>query len=169
MSNRVFFSHGKDSKPWGIKIRAFADVAVNLGFETFSPDYQGMDDPEKRVQHLLDSVQPDSGKLVLVGSSLGAYVSIKASASLRPHGLFLVAPAVYLPQLACDEAVPDSPLVELVHGWQDEVVPAENALRFASRHRTTLHMFNGDHRLIEQLPAIQSLFEGFLQRILENE
>ena len=168
MSNRVYFSHGKDSKPWGIKIRAFADVAETLGFETFSPDYQGMDDPGKRVQHLLASVQSGSGKLVLVGSSLGAYVSIIASTGLHPQGLFLVAPAVYLPQLACDEAVPESPLVEIVHGWQDEVVPAENALRFAHKYNITLHMFNGDHRLIEHLPDIQELFSHFLQKVLEQ-
>ncbi len=169
MSNSVYFSHGKDSKPWGIKIRAFADVAQGLGFETFSPDFQGMEDPNQRIKHLLASVKQGSGKLVLVGSSLGAYVSIAASEKLKPHGLFVVAPAVYLPLLDCDSVTPVSPVIEVVHGWQDDVVPAENAVRFAREHEATLHMFEGDHRLIDHLPDIKEIFKRFLLRILENK
>jgi alpha/beta superfamily hydrolase len=160
--------HGKDSRPWGTKIRVFAEVAEAMGCKVHSPDFRGMDDPKQRIQYLLNVVAPNKGKLVLVGSSMGAYVSIAASAELKPDGLFVVAPAVYLPLLECDDVTPVSPFIEVVHGWQDEVVPAENAVRFAREHHATLHMFDGDHRLLAHLPAIKELFKSFLQRVLEE-
>ena len=36
-------------------------------------------------------------RLILVGSSMGGYVSTVASVSLKPAGLFLMAPAFYMP------------------------------------------------------------------------
>jgi pimeloyl-ACP methyl ester carboxylesterase len=167
-NNSVYFSHGKDSRPWSTKIRVCAEVAEAMGFNTFSPDYRGMDDPQQRIQHLLQSVIHTGGKRVLVGSSMGAYVSIAASAEVNPDGLFVVAPAVYLPLPGCNDVVPNSPIVEVVHGWRDAVVPPENALRFAREFSTTLHMFDGDHRLLEQLPEIKLLFQNFLLRVLKE-
>jgi fermentation-respiration switch protein FrsA (DUF1100 family) len=50
----------------------------------------------------------------------------------------------------------------IVHGWQDEVVPAEHSVRFAQLHRASLHMVDADHRLQNQIRIIQYLFEYFL-------
>jgi hypothetical protein len=49
-----------------------------------------------------------------------------------------------------------------VHGWRDDVVPVENSIRYAREHGATLHIVDGDHRMIEQLSLINYLFEYFL-------
>jgi alpha/beta superfamily hydrolase len=161
----VYFSHGRDSGPWGRKIQVLAGVAEEQGCQTFSPDYRGMHDPQQRIQHLLKSATRSKGRLILVGSSMGAYVSIAASTLLKPDGLFVVAPAVYLPVPECQDVIPDASIMEVVHGWRDEVIPAENAIRFARENRATLHMFDDDHRMLEQLPEIKLLFRNFLLRV----
>ena len=162
MNGAVYFNHGKESGPWGDKITRLADVARGRGFEVQSLDYQGMDDASARVTKLLDSNARDARPLVLVGSSMGAYVAAAASASLRPRGLFLLASAFYLPDFPIPEPVPHADFVALVHGWNDELIPFENSVRYASKFKATLHLVESDHRLSSQLPLIENLFDGFL-------
>ena len=50
----VCFSHGKESGPWGSKIKCLAKVAERCGFAVESIDYQGIGDPDERVEKLLD-------------------------------------------------------------------------------------------------------------------
>ena len=164
MNGAVYFNHGKESGPWGDKITRLADLARGRGFDAQSLDYRGLD-AEARVAKLLDSDARAAHPLVLVGSSLGSYVAAVASASLRPRGLFLLAPAFYLSNLAIQEPVPHADFVALVHGWNDELIPFENSVRYAKKFKTTLHLVESDHRLSSQLPLIASLFEGFLDQI----
>jgi len=164
MNGAVYFNHGKESGPWGDKITRLADLARGRGFDAQSLDYRGLD-AEARLAKLLDSDARAAHPLVLVGSSLGSYVAAVASASLRPRGLFLLAPAFYLPNLAIQEPVPHADFVTLVHGWNDELIPFENSVRYAKKFKTTLHLVESDHRLSSQLPLIASLFEGFLAQM----
>jgi alpha-beta hydrolase superfamily lysophospholipase len=39
----------------------------------------------------------DYDEIVLMGSSMGAYVATVAAETIKPSGLFLLAPAFYLP------------------------------------------------------------------------
>ena len=128
MNGAVYFNHGKESGPWGDKITRLADLARGRGFDAQSLDYRGLD-AEARLAKLLDSDARAARPLVLVGSSLGSYVAAVASASLRPRGLFLLAPAFYLPDFAVQEPVPHADFVTLVHGWNDELIPFENSVR----------------------------------------
>jgi pimeloyl-ACP methyl ester carboxylesterase len=91
----VVFSHGKDSEPWGRKISLLAETARVEGYEVDSVDYRGIDDPAARVARLVEACQGLAGDLVLVGSSLGGYVSLAAAALLHARGVFLMAPAIY--------------------------------------------------------------------------
>jgi predicted esterase len=165
MNGTVYFNHGKESGPWGDKITRLADVARGRGFDAESLDYQGMD-AEARVAKLLDSDARAARPLILVGSSLGSYVAAVASASLRPRGLFLLAPAFYLPDLAIQEPVPHADFVTLVHGWNDELIPFENSVRYAKKFKAALHLVESDHRLSSQLPLIASLFDAFLAQVI---
>ena len=165
MNGAVYFNHGKESGPWGDKITRLADVARGRGFDAQSLDCRGLD-AEARLAKLLDSDARTARPLVLVGSSLGSYVAAVASASLRPRGLFLLAPAFYLPDFAVQEPVPHADFVTLVHGWNDELIPFENSVRYAKKFKAALHLVESDHRLSSQLPLIASLFEGFLVQIL---
>jgi alpha/beta superfamily hydrolase len=139
-------------------------VARGRGFEVESLDYSGMD-TEARVAKLLDSDARAARPLILVGSSMGSYVAAVASASLRPRGLFLLAPAFYLPDFAVQEPVPHADVVTLVHGWDDELIPFENSIRYAKKFKATLHLVKSDHRLSSQLPLIALMFDAFLAQV----
>ena len=165
MNGTVYFNHGKESGPWGDKITRLAEVARGHGCAVESLDYSGMTDPDARIQTLLDSDAARATGLVLVGSSMGSYVAAVASASLRPLGLFLLAPAFYLPNFPIQEPVPYAKSVTLVHGWKDELIPPENSIRYARRFDATLHLVDSDHRLSSQLPLIASLFDTFLHQL----
>ncbi|WP_429886524.1 alpha/beta fold hydrolase [Geoalkalibacter halelectricus] len=160
---QVVFAHGKESGPWGSKILALAEIARACGYGVLSPDYSDLPDAESRVARLLDLVPENPGELILVGSSMGGYVSLAASRILKPQGLFLLAPAVGLPGYGDPDPVPIAERSLIVHAWQDEIVPAANVIDFSNRHRIELHLLNSDHRLISVLPTICLLFRNFLR------
>jgi pimeloyl-ACP methyl ester carboxylesterase len=162
----VCFNHGKESGPWGTKITRLAEVARQQGFAVHSPDYSHSPDPAARVRQLLALQLPRSGPRVLVGSSMGGYVAAQACAALKPDALFLMAPALYFPGWDEEpEGIPQDTVV--VHGWDDDIVPAERALRFASRHHAALHLYRAGHGLSEVLEEIAVLFERQLRRLRE--
>ncbi|HTY92934.1 MAG TPA: alpha/beta fold hydrolase [Steroidobacteraceae bacterium] len=161
-SRYVVFSHGQDGGPWGRKITVLADTARAEGYEPESVDYRGIDSPQARHAHLMQFCKDLQGELVLVGSSLGGYVSVAAASHLHARGVFLMAPAIYaegLPPLR--KGVLDCPTM-VVHGWRDEVVPFEDSVRFARDYGASLHLLHDDHRLHGQMEMIRYLFEYFL-------
>jgi pimeloyl-ACP methyl ester carboxylesterase len=161
-SRYVVFSHGKDSGPWGKKINALAETARSETYKVDSIDYRGLDDPDERVQRLVEGCRELQGELVLVGSSLGAYVACQAASTLHARGLFLMAPAVYMDGLAPLRPRGIDCPVTVIHGWKDEVVPVDHSVRFAREHRATLHLVNDDHALHASVRRLKHLFEYFL-------
>jgi predicted alpha/beta-hydrolase family hydrolase len=158
----VVFSHGKESGPWGTKIKGMAEVARELAVHVESVDYRGMNDPRERVEKLISAGSMLEAPLVLVGSSMGGHVSAAATSPLGARALFLLAPAFYMPGLEKytphDIAVPTA----IVHGWRDEIVPVENSIRWAREHRAALHVLDSDHRLEDQIETICVLLRAFL-------
>lgn len=129
MKKLVIYSHGKESTPWGEKTLALAEVAKRHGYDVESPDYRAQMDPDERVKQLLAMDWSDYSEIVLVGSSMGAYVATVAAETLPASGLFLLAPAFYLPGY---QRLEFKPLEHtwVIHGWQDEIVPPKNAWKF---------------------------------------
>ena len=161
----VVFSHGQATSPWGEKITAMAGVVRDLGLTAESVDYQGIDDPQTRVEKLADFARPFEGRLVLAGSSLGGHVSAAAARRLTARGLFLLAPAFFMPGF--EKFTPRNvgcPTV-IVHGWRDDIVPVEHSIRWAREHRAALHVLDSDHRLQDQLPSICAYLRAFLQSL----
>ncbi|MEH6581319.1 MAG: hypothetical protein V7754_05230 [Halioglobus sp.] len=158
---KVVFSHGKESGPWGSKIRTLADIAGDFGCSTDSLDYQGIPDPDERALQLIDYLNLESEDFILVGSSMGGYVSLVAAKEKRPLGVFLLAPALYIPGYSHQSYSCDGP-VQIVHGWSDNVIPVENSIRYAKEANCTLHLINGDHRLNSSLDEVVVLFKSFL-------
>lgn len=158
----VVFSHGQESGPWGTKIRAMAETVRSMGFDAESIDYRGIADPTERTRKLIAEVKNIDGPLVLVGSSMGGHVATAAAETLGAAGLFLLAPAFYLP--GYEELTPPPPgmPIWIVHGWRDDVVPAENSIRFARQCRATLHLIDGDHRLTDNIDRINDYLRQFL-------
>lgn len=173
----VVFSHGKESGPWGSKIQGLADVVTRLGGTVISIDYRehpisthhdqnALGEADRRVEQLVSTSLPKHSNLILVGSSMGGYVSTIASSQLQVDGLFLLAPAFYLPNYNNQDPAPSAKQTMIIHGWGDDVVPVRNSIRFAELHRCDLHLLDGDHRLNDALPKIEPLFEVFLKQII---
>ena len=161
----VVFSHGLDGEPWGAKIVAMAPVAERHGLRVESIDYRGME-PLARVARLLDAARALPQPLILVGSSLGAHVATAVSTQVSALGLFLLAPAFYM--RGYEEYTPRPPAcpIEIIHGWNDEIVPVANSIRYAQQYRARLHLLDSDHRLTANINDICELFDLFLRRVL---
>ena len=162
----VIFSHGEESGPWGPKITRMADAVRGLGCRADSVDYQGIRDPADRVARLIELYRDSGERLVLVGSSMGGHVATAAAASLCAQGLFVLAPAYYMP--GYEELTPPPPEMPfaIVHGWRDDVVPVENSIRYARAAGATLHLLDGDHRLTENIDEINDYLTQFICRLV---
>jgi pimeloyl-ACP methyl ester carboxylesterase len=161
----VIFSHGQESGPWGTKIRAMAELAEDMGCSIGSVDYQGIADPTERVHKLILECQDIDGPLLLVGSSMGGHVATAAAAELGAAGLFVLAPAYYLPGYEELTPAPPNLPIAIVHGWRDDVVPVENSIRFASQCHAELHVLDGNHRLTENIDEINYYLGRFIEKI----
>lgn len=161
----VVFSHGLDSSPFSRKILALYEIAEAEGYHAAAVDYRGIDDPQERVLALSDFCKDLAGELVLVGSSLGAWVSLVAAPSLHARGLFLMAPAITMPGLPVLRPGSLAAPMTLVHGWRDDVVPCEQSIAFARSHAASLHLVESDHLLHSALPLIRNLFQYFLSEL----
>ena len=91
----VILSHGKESSPTGNKIVALAEVAQKHGYKTVIPDYRGMNYPDHRVEVLLEVATELQGSFILVGSSMGAYVSLVASRKIQAIAAILASWIVF--------------------------------------------------------------------------
>ncbi|MFU8895226.1 MAG: alpha/beta fold hydrolase [Gammaproteobacteria bacterium] len=162
----ICFSHGKESGPWGTKIAAMADLARDRGLDADSLDYRGIDDPVARVDKLVAHCAPLGRPLVLVGSSMGGHVAAAAAMQLPDvRGLFLLAPAFFMPGYEEHTPEPRVRRITIVHGWRDDIVPPANSIRFAGQHRAVLHLIDGDHRLAEHIFEINRFFDWFLDDV----
>jgi hypothetical protein len=164
----VYFAHDQESEAWGPEIKHLAEVAEELNFAVESPDYSGIKSFSGRVAKLLSLKPTASEQLILVGSRVGSWVPLCVSETLKPQGLFLVAPAVGIKDF---EPISPKSLTKntlLIHGWQDEVVPVENVINFARQYQVSLHLLPSDHRLTDQLDWLAILFRNFLQQCLKS-
>lgn len=162
----ILFAHGRESGPWGIKIRALAKVAEALGCGVTSCDHREIPDPDERVQRLIEQAADLKGPLILVGSSMGGYVVAVAAARLAPQGLFLMAPAFGLPGYADPSPRVDCDEITIVHGWEDQVIPEAAVIDFSRRHQARLHLLPAGHDLQAELAVVTRLFSLFLERQL---
>lgn len=160
----VHFMHGKESGPGGSKITELASVARARGWAAASLDYSHTTDPAARLEQLLGACANVRRPLVLVGSSMGGWVAAEAAERLGAYGVFLLAPALYIPSYPTQEPMVPATRTEIVHGWDDEVIPCENSIRFARLRQCTLHLVQEDHRLTARIPLLRELFDAFLTR-----
>jgi pimeloyl-ACP methyl ester carboxylesterase len=165
----IVFSHGQDGEPWGTKIVAMAAIARDAGYQVESVDYRGMADPAARVTTLLAFCQvlakTSSVAPVLVGSSMGGHVATAVSKQVRARGLFLLAPAFYMPGFEQYTPPPASCPITIVHGWNDDIVPIDNSIRYAREYRARLHVIDSDHRMTADIDDITQYLAQFLVQL----
>ena len=174
MRGHCILSHGFESGPDATKVTALAEAAQALGWTHERPDYTDLDakrevtelgDVPARLRRLLDLAQAAAarGPLVLAGSSLGAYISGLVSLQVPIAGLFLMAPPIRMgeaPEL--DAAiVPTS----ILHGWNDELIPAQHVVDWAHRRRARLLMVDDSHRLSGHVRASAQAFAELLRSL----
>lgn len=164
-------SHGFESGPDATKVTALETVARGLGWSCERPDYREFDakrevselgDVTARQQHLLRLARAAAhhGPVVLAGSSLGAYISGRVSLDAPVAGLFLMAPPITMgPAPALDAA--DVP-VSIVHGWDDELIPAAHVVDWAHVRRARLLLVDDGHRLSHHVEASADAFAALL-------
>lgn len=170
MRGHCILSHGFESGPDATKVTALADVAERLGFTHERPDYTDLDakrdvsplgDVAARLARLHERIRAATGPVVLAGSSLGAWISGRASLDVDVRALFLMAPPVSLdaahPLQAAD--VPTS----VIHGWDDDLIPADDVVQWARARRATLLLVDDGHRLSASVDATARAFAALLE------
>lgn len=172
MRGHCILSHGFESGPDATKVTALADVAARLGFTHERPDYTDLDarrdvsalgDVAARVERLRERIRAATGPVVLAGSSLGAWISGHVSLDFDISALFLMAPPVRLDaEFPLDAArVPTS----IVHGWDDELIPAADVVHWAQDRRATLLLVDDTHRLTHHVETSAQAFASLLERL----
>lgn len=171
MSGHIIISHGLDSGPDASKATALARVASQLGWTHERPDYRDLDvlgplgDVQGRILRLGARAHANTRKpLVLAGSSMGAYISAHVSREVPVAGLFLMAPPIALevnPRYLKAAMVP----TRIVHGWEDELIPAMDVVRWAQRRHDHLVMVPDSHRLAAHVEFCAEEFGRFLQML----
>jgi predicted esterase len=96
---------------------------------------------------------------------MGGHVATAAAERVNAAGLFVLAPAYYME--GYEELTPPAPGIPtcIVHGWRDDVVPADNSIRFARSCGAELHLIDGDHRLTDNVVEICAYLKRFVGRL----
>jgi pimeloyl-ACP methyl ester carboxylesterase len=144
LTKRARISHGsndetdiltrQESGPWGSKIKRLAGIAqAHRAARLTASTTPTCPTPIERVERAgqVSCARKKDGFL-LVGSSMGGYVALVAAERLPAKGLFLLAPALYMPGYE-KQSYHRTTDVEIVHGWSDGVIPVANSNRFAPR------------------------------------
>ena len=174
MPGHCILCHGFESGPDATKVTALAEVAQRLGWTHERPDFTDLDakrdvselgDVSARVERLLEIARnvASRGPLVLAGSSLGAWVAGHVSLQVPTAGLYLMAPPITLDAAHPLEAarVP----VSIIHGWDDELIPAAQVVAWAHERRARLLLVDDSHRLSSHVEASATAFGQFLESL----
>lgn len=171
MRGHCILSHGFESGPDATKVTALAEVAERHGWTHERPDYTDLDaqhavgplgDVPARLARLraLADAAAARGPLVLAGSSLGAYISAQVAREVPVRALFLMAPPLLMGPLPALE-VPRVP-VSIIHGWDDELIPAMAVADWAHARRARLLLVDDSHRLAGHVAASADAFGALL-------
>lgn len=173
MKGWAILSHGLESGPQATKVSALAEVAASLGWQTLRPDYRDLDvhgladAAAPRLQRLLDAIDavPAGQRVVLAGSSFGAFVSGLGACERSVTAAYLLATPLRLPGYPRPFALPAGMPVAMLHGWDDELCPVAEVLAFAQRERCMLTVVADSHRLERHVDLAARQFGRLLEQV----
>jgi predicted alpha/beta-hydrolase family hydrolase len=174
MRGHCILCHGFESGPHATKVTALAEVAERQGWTHERPDFTDFDakrdvsalgDVLARVQRLLAIAQTAAAKgpLVLAGSSLGAWIAGQVSLQVPVVGLFLMAPPILLD--AAHPLAAASVPTSIIHGWDDELIPAAQVVDWARSRCARLLLVDDGHRLSAHVTASANAFAELLTTV----
>ncbi len=174
LRGHCILSHGFESGPDATKVTALAEVAERFGWTHERPDYTDLDarreigplgDVPQRLLRLRALAQAATGRgpLVLAGSSLGAYISARISLEVSTEALFLMAPPLTMGPLPALDASPVP--ISIIHGWDDELIPAMAVAEWAQGRRARLLMVDDSHRLTANVQTSADAFAALLSSL----
>ncbi|MDO1508955.1 MULTISPECIES: alpha/beta hydrolase [unclassified Neisseria] len=159
-------------------IQTAAKALTSLGFHCYLPNLRGVGNSEGEHDYgrgetddctaVIDYARarhPDAPQFILGGFSFGGYVSLFAAQQREPDLLLLIGPAVRHYDTREPNA-PDPAKTLLIHGETDEVVPLENAFKWAAPQDLPVivlpessHFFHGKlialrHTVLRFVPAV---------------
>jgi len=168
----VFLSHGLESGPGSTKIQAMKAVAERYpGVVAEAVDHRSSKDPTtrlKQMQAAMQRVGADPQRTVLAGSSMGGWVCAQTSAMTPVLGCFLLAPALALISYPQSRPQISATFSQIIHGWEDDVVPVMPVLELAQQQGISALVLNDGHRLENSVQRITQEFERFLKTCLED-
>ncbi|HEY8586022.1 MAG TPA: alpha/beta fold hydrolase [Rhodanobacter sp.] len=153
MRGQIILSHGSGASPDATKVSALAALAESRGWRTQRPDYSSDDargyagSVAPRIARLRATIEALDSPPLLVGSSMGAFVSGLVSLDVPVAGLFLLATPGNIPGYARPFDLRDQVPTMLIHGWRDDVCPLASVQAVAARRRLPLLVLDDDHRL----------------------
>lgn len=174
MKAHVIISHGLESSPDATKATALSRVVEAMGCTSERPDYRQWDndqstnrlgDVQGRIASLHDIAKKVQGPLILAGSSMGAFISARVSLVVPVAGLFMMAPPTQLEGFEIKLEAADIPTC-IVHGWDDELIPASEVVKWAQPRRNELVLVNDSHRLAEHVEFCAEVFARFVRSLL---
>ena len=173
MRGQIILSHGSGSSPDATKVSMLAMLAESLGWRTQRPDYRAadarghLDSVAPRIARLRATVEALDAPPLLVGSSMGAFVSGLVSLEVPVAGLLLLATPSEIPGHARKFDLRTEGPVMLIHGWRDEVCPLAGVQALAAARRLPLLVLDDDHRLGSSMDVIAAQFLHLLDQLAD--
>jgi alpha/beta superfamily hydrolase len=93
---------------------------------------------------------------------MGAFISARVSLEVPVRGLFLMAPPVTMEGYETGLEAADVP-THIVHGWDDELIPALEVVRWAQVRRDHTVFVDDSHRLAKHVQFCADEFGRLLQ------
>lgn len=167
-TTHVFLSHGLESGPGSTKIQAIKQAAEELpGVTAIAVDHRSSKDPATRLEQMRDAMEKTGAipeRTILAGSSMGGWVCAQTSTCQRVLGCFLLAPALALPRYPQSKPVIQADHIQIIHGWDDDVVPVMPVIELAQQQKLPMLVVPDGHRLENSLERVVSEFRQFLVR-----
>ncbi len=171
MRGQIILSHGSDSSPDATKVSMLAALAEASGWHTQRPDYRADDarghagSVAPRIARLRATIEALDSPPLLVGSSMGAFVSGLVSLEVPVAGMLLLATPSAIPDHARSFDLRAGVPTQLIHGWRDDVCPLSGVYALAAQRRLPLLVLDDDHRLSSSMEAIKAQLRFLLDQM----
>ncbi|MBL1273306.1 MAG: pimeloyl-ACP methyl ester carboxylesterase [Marinobacter maritimus] len=167
-SIHIFLSHGLESGPGSTKIQALKILAETFDkVQAHAIDHRSSKDPAVRLTQMQNAIEASGAlpeNIILAGSSMGGWVCAQTSAQMPVLGCFLLAPALAMPAYPQSSPRIQARHVQIIHGWDDDVVPPLPVLDLARQQALPALMLPDGHRLGDSLERVTEEFGMFLSR-----